>query len=168
VYDPLTGRFKNYSTEDGLQDDEFKPHSALKASDGRLYFGGINGFNVFSPADIVKPMGFCPVVITSFQIFNKPVTRAAKDKDSSGLGQDISNARELQLSYKQTFFSIEYAALDFTSADKKNYAFKLEGFDKDWNYVGNRNSVSYTNVPRGNIHLRSNTKTIPGYGHLRM
>jgi len=149
AYDQVTGKFKNYTTEDGLQDNEFKPHSALKASDGRLYFGGINGFNVFSPFDIVKPIGFPPIVITSFRIFNKPITNGAKNGDTSQKEQNISDIGRLSLSYKQTFFSIEYAALDFSSADKKRYAFMLEGFDKEWNDVGSRNTASYTNVPPG-------------------
>ena len=154
AYDPGSGTFKNYTTEDGLQDDEFKPHSALKASDGRLYFGGIKGFNVFSSSDIVKPTGFSPIVITSFQIFNKPLSNASKDGDLPHLEQDISDTKLLSLSYKQTFFSIEYAALDFSSADKKNYAFMLEGFDKEWNYVGSRNTASYTNVPSGSYTFK--------------
>ena len=149
AYDPATGKFKNYTTEDGLQDNEFKPHSALKGSDGRLYFGGINGFNVFSPSDIVKPMGFPPIMITSFRIFNKSITSKTRNGDTSLPQQNISDTRTLTLSYKQTFFSIEYAALDFSSADKKKYAFMLDGFDEEWNYVGSRNTASYTNVPPG-------------------
>jgi two-component sensor histidine kinase len=112
-------------------------------------FGGINGFNEFSPSDIVKPVGFSPVMITSFRIFNKPFTSAAKRGDTPHSEQDISYTSELNLSYKQSFFSIEYAALDFSSADQKKYAFMLEGFDEDWNYVGSRNNASYTNVPAG-------------------
>ncbi|MBA4054428.1 MAG: hypothetical protein C0490_06940 [Marivirga sp.] len=126
AFDPLTGTFKNYTTEDGLQDDEFKPHSAFKAPDGRLYFGGINGFNVFSPSDIVKPMGFSPIMITSFEVFNKPFRGASKDGDTSRLGQDISDTRMISLTHEQTFFSMGYAALDFSSADKKKYAFMLD------------------------------------------
>ena len=94
-------------------------------------------------------MGFSPIMVTSFQVFNKPFRSASKDGDTSRLGQDISDTRMLTLTYKQTFFSIEYAALDFSSADKKKYAFMLEGFDKEWNYVGSRNTASYTNVPAG-------------------
>lgn len=149
MFDPATEKFKNYTTEDGLQDDEFKPHSALKTSDGKLFFGGINGFNVFSPSDIVKPLGFSPVMITSFRIFNKAIAGTDSTGDISRAELDISHANLLCLSHKQTFFSIEYAALDFSSADKKNYAFMLEGFDHDWNYVGTRNTASYTNVPAG-------------------
>ena len=148
-YDPIKNTFKNYSTEDGIQSDEFKLHSALKAHDGTLYFGGINGFNSFVPGQILKPAGFFPLVITEFQVFNKPLEIAKNSSDPSPLKQDISDTRSLTLSYKQSVISLEYAALDFTPANKKNYAYILEGFDKDWNYVGNRNTASYTNIPPG-------------------
>jgi len=173
AFDPVTGLFKNYTTEDGLQEDEFKPHSALKASDGKLYFGGINGFNVFAPSDIVKPTGFSPIVITSFRIFNKLLSNTTKEEGVPHLEQDISDTKLLSLSHEQTFFSIEYAALDFSSADKKNYAYKLEGFDEGWTYVGSRNTASYTNVPAGNytfkVKYRNNAGLwSPEYANLRV
>jgi ligand-binding sensor domain-containing protein/two-component sensor histidine kinase len=154
VYNSELESFKNYTTEDGLQHDEFKPHSALKASDGRLYFGGINGFNIISPSEIVEHSGFSPILITSFQIFNKPITNSADLSKISNAKWDVSYANQFDLSYKQTFFSIEFAALDFTPADKKIYAYFLEGFDKDWNYIGSRNNVSYTNVPDGHFTFK--------------
>ena len=153
-YDPAANTFKNYTTEDGVQGDEFKPHSALKASDGRLYFGGINGFNAFFPKEVLNPRQFSPLVITSFQLFNKPLIVAKNSADPSPLQQDISETRSITLSYKQSVFSLEYAALDFGSADKKQYAYKLEGFDPEWNYVGARNSASYTNLPHGSYTFK--------------
>lgn len=148
-YNRLTRTFQNFTTEDGVQGDEFKPHSALKAHNGTLYFGGVNGFNSFTPGGILKPAGFSPLIITGFQLFNKPVEIAKDDNDSSPLKKDISDTRSLTLSYKQSVVSFEYAALDFTPAAKKNYAYILEPFDKDWNYVGSRNTASYTNIPPG-------------------
>nr|WP_183560390.1 two-component regulator propeller domain-containing protein [Mucilaginibacter sp. SP1R1]MBB6149343.1 signal transduction histidine kinase/ligand-binding sensor domain-containing protein/DNA-binding response OmpR family regulator [Mucilaginibacter sp. SP1R1] len=148
-YDPKKNTFKNYTTEDGIQGDEFKPHSSLKSSTGRLYFGGTNGFNAFYPEQILKPSGFSPLVITSFQLFNKPVDIAKDKNDPSPLKQAIEDTRAITLSYKQSVISFEYAALDFASADRKHYAFKLEGFDNDWNYVGSRNTAAYTNLPPG-------------------
>jgi len=149
MFNPLTHAFKNYTTEDGVQDDEFKPHSALKAHDGTLYFGGVNGFNSFTPGQILDPAGFSPLVITSFLVFNKPLPIAKNSDDPSALKKDISDTRSLTLSYKQSVISIEYAALDFASANKKNYAYLLENFDKEWNVVGPRNTASYTNIPPG-------------------
>jgi len=148
-YDPATNKFKNYTIEDGLQADEFKSHSAFVSKEGKLYFGGVNGFNAFTPDQILKPAGFSPLVITSFQIFNKPLTIAKNSTDPSPLKQDITDTREIKLSYDQSVISLEFAALDYTLANKKNYAYQLTGFDKEWNYVGNRNTATYTNLSPG-------------------
>ncbi|MES2112907.1 MAG: two-component regulator propeller domain-containing protein [Bacteroidota bacterium] len=148
-YDPDNNTFKNYTVEDGLQADEFKSHSAFVSKEGRLYFGGVNGFNTFTPEQILKPAGFSPVRITSFMVFNKPLTVAKSDTDPSPLKQDIADTKEITLSYTQSVISLEYAALDFTSINKKNYAYMLTNFDKDWNYVGSRNTASYTNLSPG-------------------
>ncbi|HVS92881.1 MAG TPA: two-component regulator propeller domain-containing protein [Mucilaginibacter sp.] len=149
AYDPFTKKFRNYTTEDGVQGDEFKPHSALKASDGRMYFGGINGFNAFYPDRILSPPAFSPLVVTSFAVFNKPLSIAKSANDPSPLKRDIADTRSITLSYKQSDISLEYAALDFGSADKKQYAYKLENFDSEWIEPGSRNSASYTNLPPG-------------------
>ncbi len=149
MYDPVTKKFKNYTTEDGLQGAEFKPHSALKTTDGQLFFGGINGFNTFYPSQIVQPGAFSPLVVTSFLVFNKPLRSIQDTGNHNGLLQDISDRRNITLSHKQSTISLEYAALDFGSAVEKEYAFILEGFDSDWNYVGARNTASYTNLPAG-------------------
>jgi signal transduction histidine kinase/ligand-binding sensor domain-containing protein/DNA-binding response OmpR family regulator len=148
MYNPATNRFRNYTTEDGLQGDEFKPHSALKTADGKLFFGGINGFNAFYPQQIIKPATFSPMVVTSFLIFNKPLSSIGEADGQQPL-PDISDIKDIKLSYKQSTITLEYSALDFGSAVTKNYAFKLEGFDSDWNLVGARNTASYTNLPAG-------------------
>ncbi|MDB4903370.1 MAG: response regulator [Mucilaginibacter sp.] len=153
-YNSITNTFKNFTTEDGLQSDEYKAHSALKASNGVLYFGGVNGFNSFTPGRILKPVGFSPLVITTFEVFNKPLDVAKKADDPSPLKQDISDTKSLTLSYKQSVFSLEYAALDYVSSNKKSYAYILENFDKEWNFVGSRNTVSYTNIPPGNYTFK--------------
>ena len=154
MYNPVSGKFKNYTTEDGLQGDEFKPHSALKATDGQLFFGGINGFNAFYPGQIVKPAAFSPLVVTSFLVFNKPLRSVGDDSGPKASIQDISVIKSIRLSHKQSTISLEYAALDFGSGSKKRYAFILEGFDADWNYVGTRNSASYTNLPAGTYRFK--------------
>ncbi|MBE7175801.1 MAG: response regulator [Mucilaginibacter polytrichastri] len=148
--------FRNFSTEDGLQHDEYKPHSALKAADGCLYFGGINGFNAFSPRIIRTENRFAPLVITGFQLFNKPVPVAKNADDPSPLKTDIADMHSLRLSHKQSFLSFEFAALDYATADQKQYAYLLEGFDSGWNNIGSHNTASYTNLPSGSyvFHLK--------------
>ena len=153
-FDPESRTFYNYTTEDGLQGDEFKSHSALKTDDKTLYFGGINGFNCFSPGKVLKQAGFAPLVITSFQLFNKPLVIAKNAQDPSPLKNDITDTHNLTLSYKQSVFSFEFAALDYASTDRKQYAYYLDGFDKEWNYIGNHNTALYTNLGPGTYHVR--------------
>ncbi|RYU86496.1 hybrid sensor histidine kinase/response regulator [Mucilaginibacter terrigena] len=148
-FDPVKRTFKNYTIEDGLQENEFKSHSSFKGSNDKLYFGGVNGFNAFTPKQILKPLGFSPLVITAFRLFNRNITPAKDESDPSPLKQDIADTRSITLNYKQSVISLEFAALDFTSTDKKKYAYILEGFDKEWNYVGARNTATYTNLPAG-------------------
>ncbi len=153
-FDPENNSFFNYTIEDGLQGDEYKPHSALKTDDHKIYFGGINGFNSFSPEKVLNHVGFAPLVITSFQLFNKPLAIAANAEDPSPLKNDITDTRSLTLSYKQSVFSFEFAALDYASADRKQYAYLLDNFDTEWNYVGSHNTASYTNLSPGTYHVR--------------
>lgn len=154
MYNPIERSFKNYTTEDGLQGDDFKPHSALKTADGQIFFGGINGFNAFYPQRIHRPAAFSPIVVTSFLILNTPVNVATDTTGSNALKQDIADTRSITLSHRQSDISMEYAALDFGSADKKKYAFILQNYDAQWNEVGSRNTASYTNLPGGEYYFK--------------
>ncbi|GEO11174.1 hybrid sensor histidine kinase/response regulator [Segetibacter aerophilus] len=162
MFDSKNRRFQNYTIEDGLQADEFKPHSALKSHDGTLYFGGLNGFNAFNPERIIKDKRWSPLAITGFNVFNKALPISENSKNTGVLKQDISYTQDVRLSYDQSVISLEFAALDFTTATKKEYAFMLEGFDKDWNYVGSRNTASYTNLSPGNYRFKVKYRTNEG------
>jgi signal transduction histidine kinase/ligand-binding sensor domain-containing protein len=148
-YNPETKMVKNYSVEDGVQADEFKPHSAFRSKSGMLYFGGINGYNSFYPEQIIERPYNPTIVLTNFLIFNKSVPIAQNENDPSPLKQDISETKSLRLRYNQSFITFEFAALDYCKSDNKIYAYKLEGFDNDWNIVSNKNSATYTNLGHG-------------------
>ncbi len=149
-YEPKTGIIKNYSIEDGLQTDIFKPHSAFIGKSGKLYFGGINGYNSFFPDQICKKPYNPPIVLTDFQIFNKNVPIAKDTNDHSPLRQDISETKSLVIPYNSNVITFGFAALDFASPLNKVYAYKLKGFDSEWNMIGSKNSANYTNLNPGN------------------
>jgi signal transduction histidine kinase/CheY-like chemotaxis protein/ligand-binding sensor domain-containing protein len=149
MFDPATKVFKNFTTENGLQADAFKQGSALKSRTGALYFGGVNGFNSFFPEQIIESPYNPPLVLTKFEIFNKEIGVAKDDKDNSPLKEDISETKSITLSHSQSVLSFEYASLDFASPGKKKYAYILENFDKGWNYVEDKNTAVYTNIPPG-------------------
>ena len=142
-FNPETYAFKKYNTADGLQGLEFEANSFLETKDGQLFFGGVNGFNTFYPENIRTNTFIPPVYITDFQIFNKKMIAGEMD---SPLENDISLTNEIKLSYKQSTFSFGFAALNYTALENNQYAYKLEGWDDDWNYVGNERKAAYTNL----------------------
>lgn len=141
-FDPRLEVFTTYDSSDGLQSHEFNSNAYFRAHDGTMYVGGINGFNLFNPANI-NPNPIAPqVAITGFQVFNEP------------LNVDLSSREPIQLSYKQDFISFEFAAFDFQAPQKNQYAYQLQGFDNDWIQAGNRRYATYTNLPGGQYVFR--------------
>jgi PAS domain S-box-containing protein len=146
---PVKPEFRNYGYEDGLQGNEFCPRSCCKGADGKLYFGGPNGFNVFDPDKIIENTYIPPIVITGLNIFNKPELLGER-----GINKDLDSTEDIVLSYKQSVFSFEFAALNYISSYKNQYAYKLEGFENDWNYVGTKHTATYTNLDPGKYIFR--------------
>jgi signal transduction histidine kinase/ligand-binding sensor domain-containing protein len=145
-FDPVNEIFRNYSYNDGLQRGEFARYSVYKTRKGELVFGGTNGFNIFHPDSIVDNPFSPSVYITGLKIFNIPVRIG---QEGSPLSKHISETEELRLSYKQSVFSFDFVALNYTHPHMNQYAFKMEGFENDWNYVGNQRTATYTSLDPG-------------------
>ncbi|MBN1398574.1 MAG: hypothetical protein JXA06_11130 [Bacteroidetes bacterium] len=146
---PEKPRFRSFTSEDGLQGNEFGRRSAYRNANGTLYFGGPNGFNIIDPDKVTENKFIPPVVISGFQIFNKPVAIGIR-----GLKNNEECSNDLILSYKQSVFSIDYSALNYIAPLKNQYAYIMEGFDRDWNYAGTKHSVTYTNLDPGKYIFR--------------
>ncbi|MBA7526334.1 Sensor histidine kinase RcsC [subsurface metagenome] len=143
--------FRNYTVQDGLQSKIFNRWAFFKSTTGEMYFGGINGFNVFHP-DSIKDNSFKPPVqITDFLLFNEPVMIGAKN---SPLEKHISQTGELILNYDQSLFTFRFVALNYIFSEKNQYAYMMEGVDKDWNYVGTERRATYTNMDPGEYIFR--------------
>ena len=150
-FNPQTHAFKKYNTGDGLQGLEFEANAYLKTRNGEMYFGGINGFNSFYPENININKFIPPVYLTDFQIFNQ---RILPGQANAFLKNDISVTETIRLPYKQSTFSFGFAALNFTASQNNQYAYRLEGWDDDWNYVGTERKASYTNLEPGTYTFR--------------
>jgi len=118
--------------------------SCFKSDEGKMFFGGGNGFVSFYPDSLGTNQKVPAIAITGFRIFNSEVK----------LDTSITIKKEITISYKENFFSFDFAALDYTNPAKNEYAYKLEGVDKDWNYVGNIHSASYTDIFPGEYVFR--------------
>lgn len=146
----LTINCKNYDELDGLQGIAFNENAALKTHKGELVFGGANGFNLFDPETILPDKNIPSVVLTDLQVFNKSVGIGEKINGRIILPQAISQTNEVTLKYNEDVVSFEFAALNFLHPEKNKYAYKLQGFNKDWVYTdGKTRKANYTNLDPG-------------------
>jgi len=150
-FDPVSKKTKNFYKENGLQSNQFTYNACLKTRSGEMFFGGINGATAFFPAQIQENAYIPPVVITDFKILNQPVSIGG---EHAILTKDISQTAELHLSYKHTVFSFEFVALNYAIPEQNQYAYKMEGFENEWNYVGPRKFATYTNLDPGTYTFR--------------
>jgi two-component system sensor histidine kinase ChiS len=156
MFNVISNSFYNYDISDGLQDNEFNVNACLKDKDtGEIYLGGINGFNIFHPDSIKSNMVIPPVIINNFKIFNKTIPIGKEINGNIILKESIIETDEITLSYTDNVFSIEFAALHFNSPENNLYAYKLDGFEKDWNKVSaDQRVATYTNLDPGEYIFR--------------
>jgi two-component system, sensor histidine kinase ChiS len=149
-FNPQEISSRNYNSSDGLQSNEFNQGACYRRPDGQMFFGGVAGLNVFYPQQISDITYVPPVRITDFQLFNESVVVG----NDSPLSQSILATAQIVLNYRQDFLAFEYAALHFSSPEENQYAYILEGLDREWNEVGNRRLAAYTSVPPGRYVFR--------------
>lgn len=143
------GLFKVYTRNDGLPGNVFNYHSLLKTKKGELFFGGYNGMVSFIPEEIKENKKAPKMVFTRLRLFNKAVSI----KDKTGLlDKALSRTKEIIFNHEQNIFSVDFSALNYIKSRKNSYAYKLEGFEKDWNYV-NIPTATFTNLPAGHYNL---------------
>ena len=143
-FNKVTRAIRNFDVRDGLQSNEFLVGSFSKSKDGEMFFGGINGFNAFYPDAITDNPNEPEIVVTNFKVFNKTYK----------MDSTVSVKRVINLPNHKNFISFDFVALDYVFPEKNQYAYKLEGYDKDWNFVENRRFASYTDLPPKNYIFR--------------
>ncbi|MFT4926922.1 MAG: ligand-binding sensor domain-containing protein/signal transduction histidine kinase [Phenylobacterium sp.] len=168
--------FRNFDANDGLQSNEFNQNAYFKCASGELFFGGINGFNRFYPHNIKDNQRLPNIVLTDFLLANQSVpinpqsAKAARDAQEQSqqptfaLPGAIDSLRTLVLDYQQNLISFEFTALDFTNPQKNQYAWQLEGQDKDWILTDSKKRwATYTNLRPGRYTLRIKASNSQGY-----
>jgi len=154
-FNPKTSRiFKNYDFSDGLQSNEFSYGAFYKSRSGEMFFGGVNGFNAFFPGNIVGNPYQPDVVITDFKISNKSVRIGEEVDGLIILENHVSETNEIKLSHKHTTLTFEYVGLHYAVPESNRYSYKMEGLDRDWNYVGKRRFALYPHLDPGHYVFR--------------
>ncbi len=148
-FTPSGGQVKTYEPRDGLQGFEFYPGSSFKNPEGEMFFGGFNGFNSFFPEQIRDSSYVPPVLFTGFRIANQPVPVG----NGSPLRKHISYAGEVELSYRDPIFTIEFAALDYANPSKNRYKYRLVGLNRDWISLGHERSLNFPALEPGSYTM---------------
>ena len=142
----LTEQSIVYTRANGILSDQFNFNSAYKDKGGKMYFGTVKGLISFHPDDFTKDSFVPPVYITGFQIFNRELAIA---NEGSPLQKSIIHTDEITLNYSQSTFSIDFASLSYTAPEMSEYAYKMEGLDKDWIYLKTNRKVYFTELSPG-------------------
>ncbi len=142
----LTEQTVVYTRANGILSDQFNFNSAYKDKGGKMYFGSVKGMISFHPDEFTKDSFVPPVYITGFQIFNKEVPIA---KVGPLLTKSITNTDKITLKHNQATFSIDFASLSYTAPEMSEYAYKMEGLDKDWIHLKTNRKVYFTELSPG-------------------
>lgn len=151
-YNPATGKFKSYYASDGLQSNQFNYNAAIKLKDGAFLFGGTAGFNLFYPSKIKQNRRVPKIVLTDFRINNIPL-----NQDSAYKNTTVVNLQKISIPFNAAVISVDYAAIEFSFQDQISYAYYLEGWDRDWNYVNKLSTAYYSRLDEGEykLHIKS-------------
>ena len=144
--DVNTGYFVNYDVNDGVIPNA---EVAYKSKNGMLFFAGVNGITAFHPDSIWKNQKAPPIVFTDFKLFDKSILF-----DQKLLPNHVNETEEIVLNYFQNTITIDFQALNFIQPTKNIYSCILQGFDKDWNYLGVKNETKYTNLNPGTYFFK--------------
>ncbi|MEX0967158.1 MAG: two-component regulator propeller domain-containing protein [Bacteroidia bacterium] len=148
-FTPESGIVAHFEEGDGLQGDEFNSGAYFQAEDGQMFFGGINGLNSFYPHQITPSSVVAPVVITAVIQLKGSENKRLEPKN-----------KKITLPYGESVVMVEFAVMDFVSPENNSYAYKLEGLNKEWIYLGNRRNTIFTNLEPGEFTLQ-----LKGRGH---
>lgn len=155
---PDNGYYELYDNYSGVTFNQFNFRASGKDTRGNVYFGGINGMVSFNENELPEVTGNSKIYFTGMQLFNREVVPGSK----SPIKKSLNLAEKVELKFDQNVFTIEFASINYSANVQCKYAYYLENFEKNWNYVGNRNFATYTNLNPGTyyFHVKSSENNI--------
>ncbi|HET7733370.1 MAG TPA: ATP-binding protein, partial [Paludibacter sp.] len=150
-FNKSTKKVEIFGKGNELENVEFSEASACLLRSGEICVGSKSGFYSFRPEAVRRRVINAPLVFTRLFLFNKEV---AIGEENSILQTEIDKTSQIVFDHKQNVFTIEFATLDMRAPEKIQYAYKLDGFDADWNNVQTKHFATYTALPPGKYTFR--------------
>ena len=164
ISQPSNLSFRKYSLADGIQSNQFYPYSYLKSTKNELFFGGINGFNVFYPEQIKENNIPPKLAFTGLKLFNKPVQVGQEIEGKVILTKPLDETQNIDLSYKHRVVTFDFVALHYANPKQNIYRYKLSPLEKDWNYTtAERSDATYTNLDGGDYTFEVEAANSDGF-----
>jgi signal transduction histidine kinase/ligand-binding sensor domain-containing protein/CheY-like chemotaxis protein len=143
-YQPESGEVRRFHRDQGLQGEEFNVGAHFRMRDGRLVFGGSNGFNLFDPISVSSQRASSPeLALTTVELRGQPAP----------LGVPFASLNALTVGYRDDLATFEFAALDFAAPELNRYEYRLRGFDDRWVPVRSGHRATFTNLDPGDYVL---------------
>jgi len=159
-FDLKDNKIQSYTMLDGLPVDEFNRFHHFALPDGRLAFGGTEGYTLFLP-EAINSDSFSPeTVLTGIRINNKP---SDYGQAGSPLSRAVNSLDTLVLHYRENFLELDFAALEFNISGKLNYRYTMSGLDKKWIDAGTNNRATYTDLSPGTYCFKVNATNTAGH-----
>ncbi|MEX1002291.1 MAG: adenylate/guanylate cyclase domain-containing protein [Crocinitomicaceae bacterium] len=155
-FNPHTEMFTTYSVKDGLQSNEFNTNAYMKSSEGLLYFGGINGYNIFDPNEININPNAPNVIISSVVLSPKG------SKKREVIAENITSEKTIKLDFNQNNISFEFIATNYSNPSKNRFKYILEGYEEEYTHLENENKVHFLNIPHGSYKLKAYAQSSDG------
>lgn len=150
--DLTSGKISFLGEKEGLKNVHLYPESLTESPKGSILVGSSNGYYEIFPERLNETMGSLPAFLTDFRVNDEPLKTE----------EPISGLQQVNLKYNENFFNFNISNFYYSGASDVEYAYKLEGFDKEWQYLGKKTNGSYTNVPGGDYKLRLRTRNADG------
>ena len=149
-----SAKIESFGKGNELENVEFSEASACMLQSGEICVGSKSGFYSFNPDAVKRRVINAPLVFTRLLLFNKVVEIGDKEEI---LEKPLDKTAQIEFSSKQNVFTLEFATLDMRAPEKIQYAYKLDGFDHEWNEVQTKHFASYTALPAGTytFHVKS-------------
>ena len=140
--------FRNFDMNDGVQGNEFNTGASLINQKGELFFGGMNGLNIFHPDDIRETnQHIPPIVFTDIQLFGNSIKIGETIDGKIILNQSITHTKTINLSHKQQYITIKFSALDYANNEKNEYSYLMSGLSSEWINIGNKREINFNLSP---------------------
>ncbi|AWV98545.1 hybrid sensor histidine kinase/response regulator transcription factor [Arcticibacterium luteifluviistationis] len=161
-FDPVSNYIGNLNTFNNIQKSEFSIGAGYCSVNGDIYLGGNKGLNIFNPKDLQQDSYNYPLVFTDLRILNKTVM-ARDTSQLAFLPENISYLKELNLTYNQSPFSLDFVNLKYPRITNEKYAYKLEHFHNQWIETNEVGTANFSNIPPGKYIMR--VRSMNNTGH---